>query len=93
MRSSENNAACTILDIDLSEGGNAVYAIKRLIGKVRNVLNLTASVFLSDFPANDFNPLFANLFPGGDAAFGGDSVFSGAIAGSRNQSSCLHRKP
>ncbi|WP_080522589.1 hypothetical protein [Methyloprofundus sedimenti] len=38
--------------------------------------------FLSDFPANDFNPLFANLFPGGDAAFGGDCVFSGTIAGS-----------
>jgi hypothetical protein len=82
MSSFDNDAACTILDIGSSEGGNAVYAMKRLVDRVRSVSNSPVCVFLSDLPTNDFNHLFANLFPSGDAALAGDRVFSGAIGGS-----------
>ena len=63
MSSFDNDAACTILDIGSSEGGNAVYAMKRLVDSVRSVSNSPIWVFLSDLPTNDFNHLFANLFP------------------------------
>ena len=80
--SSGNNDVFTILDIGSSEGGNAVYAMRRLIDSVRKVSDAPISVFLSDLPTNDFNHLFANLFPGGDAALAADRVFPGAIGGS-----------
>jgi hypothetical protein len=82
MGSLEIGTPCTILDIGSSEGGNAVYAMKRLVSSVRGVSDSPVWVFLSDLPTNDFNQLFANLFPRGDAALSGERVFTGAIGGS-----------
>ena len=82
MGSLDRDAVCTILDIGSSEGGNAAYAMKRVIDSLRKVSDSPIWVFLSDLPTNDFNHLFTNLFPCGDAALSGDRVFSGAIAGS-----------
>ncbi len=80
--SNNNDGPYTILDIGSSEGGNAVFAMKRLIDSVRKVSDPPIAVFLSDLPTNDFNQMFANLFPGGNAALTRDRVFPGAIAGS-----------
>ncbi len=82
MGSHDQGTPCTILDVGSSEGGNAVYVMKRLIGSLRKVSDSPISVFLSDLPTNDFNQLFTNLFPSGNTALTGDRVYTGAIAGS-----------
>ncbi len=68
-----------ILDIGSSEGGNAIYAMNRLINKLRCVTDLPISVFFSDLPTNDFNHLFSNLFHEGTAALSGADIFPCAI--------------
>jgi len=70
-----------ILDIGSSEGGNAIYAINRLINKLRCVSALPISVFFSDLPTNDFNHLFSNLFHDGTAALSGADIFPCVIGG------------
>jgi hypothetical protein len=70
-----------ILDIGSSEGGNAIYVMNRLINKLRCVSNLPIWVFFNDLPTNDFNHLFANLFPGGTKALSGPNIFPCAIGG------------
>lgn len=70
-----------ILDIGSSEGGNAIYAMNRLINKLRCVSDLPIWVFFNDLPTNDFNHLFANLFPSGAKALSGPNIFPCAIGG------------
>lgn len=70
-----------IMDIGSSEGGNAIYAMNRLIDKLRCLSDLPIRVFFTDLPTNDFNHLFENLFPGGNAALSGSDIFPCAIAG------------
>jgi len=70
-----------ILDIGSSEGSNAIYAMNRLINKLRCVSDLPIWVLFNDLPTNDFNHLFANLFPGGNAALSGTNIFPCAIGG------------
>jgi len=71
-----------ILDIGSSEGGNAIYAMNRLIRKLRCVSNLPIWVFLDDLPTNDFNHLFSNLYSGGTAALVGTNIFPSVIGAS-----------
>ena len=70
-----------ILDIGSSEGANAIYVMNRLINKLRCKSNLPIWVFFNDLPTNDFNHLFANLFPDGKAALSGANIFPSAIGG------------
>ncbi len=79
--SSDCQTSFGILDIGSSEGGNAIYALNRVINKLRGVSNLPIWVFFNDLPTNDFNHLFANLFPGGNVAISGTNIFPCAIGG------------
>jgi hypothetical protein len=70
------------LDIGTSEGSNAIHAASRIIRRFRTVSNQPVWYFFDDLPTNDFNQLFANLFPDGDPAISEANVFTGAIGGS-----------
>jgi hypothetical protein len=71
-----------LMDIGSSEGGNAIYAMNRVIAVLRQNSQLPVRVFFDDLPTNDFNHLFANLFSQNGAAFSDPEVFPAAIAGS-----------
>ena len=71
-----------LLDLGSSHGGNAIHAMRRLVETLRKRTSSPAWVFFSDLPTNDFNQLFANLFPPGSTAFPEIGVFPAAIAGS-----------
>lgn len=79
--SSDFRTSFGIMDIGSSEGGNAIYAMNRLINKLRCVSDLPVWVFFNDLPTNDFNHLFTNLFPDGTAALSGSDIFPCAIGG------------
>lgn len=79
--SSDCKTSFGILDIGSSEGGNAIYVMNRMINKLRCVSDLPIWVFFSDLPTNDFNHLFANLFPGGAKALSDPNIFPCAIGG------------
>jgi hypothetical protein len=77
-----SRTAWSLMDIGSSEGGNAIYAMNRVISALRQNARLSVRVFFDDLPTNDFNHLFANLFPAQGAAFEQTDVFPAAIAGS-----------
>ena len=79
--SSDSQVSLGILDIGSSEGGNAIYVMNRLISRLRCISNLPIGVFFNDLPSNDFNHLFKNLFPDGEAALSGTNIFPCAIGG------------
>ncbi len=66
--SPDNQNSLSILDIGSSEGGNAIYVMNRLISRLRCQSDLPIEVFFNDLPTNDFNQLFTNLFPDGQAS-------------------------
>lgn len=70
-----------LLDIGSSEGGNAIHVMNRLIRKIRRLSELPVWVFFADLPTNDFNQLFANLFPEGKASLSSKNVYPGVIGG------------
>jgi hypothetical protein len=72
----------SLMDVGSSEGGNAIYAMNRVIAALRKNSQLPVRVFFDDLPTNDFNHLFANLFSPNGAAFSDPEVFPAAIAGS-----------
>lgn len=71
-----------VLDIGSSEGGNAIYAMNRLITALRRHTDLPVWALFDDLPTNDFNQLFLNLFPQGEPAFSAADVFPATIGGS-----------
>lgn len=70
-----------LLDLGSSQGRNALYAMRRLVEAVRRRTAAPAWVLFSDLPSNDFNQLFANLFPQGRPAFSEPGIFPAAVAG------------
>lgn len=78
---SESQTSFGILDMGSAEGGNAIYAMNRLVNRLRSISGLSIWVFFSDLPTNDFNHLFANLFPEGNTALSGPNIFPCAVAG------------
>lgn len=79
--SPDSQLSLGILDIGSSEGGNAIYVMNRLINRLRCISNQPIGVFFNDLPTNDFNHLFKNLFPDGEAALSGTNIFPCAIGG------------
>tara|TARA_R110002095_G_scaffold147250_6_gene127401 strand:+ start:4981 stop:6066 length:1086 start_codon:yes stop_codon:yes gene_type:complete len=71
-----------VLDIGSSEGGNAIYAMNRLITALRHHSDLPVWVLFDDLPTNDFNQLFLNLFPPDRTAFSAPDVYPAAVGGS-----------
>ena len=80
-RSSVSPNSINLLDIGSSEGGNAIQVMDRLIKKIRGMSEIPIWVFFADLPTNDFNHLFANLFPDGKAVLSSKNVYPGVIGG------------
>jgi len=78
----EPRTAWSLMDIGSSEGGNAIYAMNRIVAALRKKSQLPVRVFFDDLPTNDFNQLFTNLFSREGAAFTQADVFPAAVAGS-----------
>ncbi len=74
----------TLLDLGSSQGKNAIRAMRGLAEAIRRRTESPAWVLFSDLPTNDFNRLFANLFPHGPGSTPalGEGVFAAAVAGS-----------
>ncbi|MHB1556621.1 MAG: class I SAM-dependent methyltransferase [Isosphaeraceae bacterium] len=74
----------TLLDLGSSQGKNAIRAMRGLVETIRRRTDAPAWVVFSDLPTNDFNRLFANLFPHGSGSPPplGEGVFAAAVAGS-----------
>lgn len=70
-----------VMDIGSSEGANALYALDRVTRRLRAATTRPLWLLFSDLPTNDFNRLFANLYPGGTAAVAADDAFVGAVGG------------
>ena len=70
-----------LLDLGSSEGGNAIHAMTCLIEALRRRTDAPLWVFFDDLPSNDFNQLFANLFPAGNLVIPGADIFPAAIGG------------
>jgi hypothetical protein len=71
-----------LLDLGSSEGANAIHAMGRLVEALRRKTSEPIWVFFDDLPTNDFNRLFANLYPKGDPALPGADVYAAAVGGS-----------
>jgi len=70
------------MDIGSSEGGNAIYAMERMLVALRRHTDAPAQVFFDDLPTNDFNQLFQNLCPQGRLALTAADIYPAAIGGS-----------
>ena len=62
-----------LLDLGSSEGANAIHAVGAIIEALRERTSADIWTFFDDLPTNDFNRLFANLFPNEELARSGDS--------------------
>ena len=71
-----------IADFACSEGRNAIAAARRVIAAIRRPDQRPIQMVFSDLPTNNFNQLFANLYPPGQPAIASADVFSAAVAGS-----------
>ena len=71
-----------IADFACSEGRNAIAAARRVIAAIRRPDERPIQMVFSDLPTNNFNQLFANLYPPGQPASASADVFSAAVAGS-----------
>ncbi len=78
----EDGSPIVLLDLGSSEGGNAIHAVRAIIEALRKRTKADVWTFFDDLPSNDFNQLFANLFPGSARALGGSGVYPAAIGGS-----------
>ncbi|WP_309386136.1 hypothetical protein [Cerasicoccus frondis] len=69
------------LDVGCSQGGNSVEMLQQLIPSLRERGAASIQPSLADLPSNDFNSVFAKLFPGGVNILG-DDVLPAVIGGS-----------
>ncbi len=78
---SGNSQPIGLVDLGSLEGGNAIHAMTRIVKALRRRTNAPLWVFFNDLPSNDFNQLFANLFPNGGLEIPGAGIFPAAIGG------------
>jgi len=71
-----------LLDLGSSEGANAIHAAVAIIEALRARTQADVWTFFDDLPTNDFNRLFANLFPGATRSSGAGGIYPAAIGGS-----------
>ena len=71
-----------VADFGCSEGRNAIAAAGKIITAFSARDARSIQMVYSDLPTNNFNQLFANLYPAGQAVFPGTDVFSAAVGGS-----------
>ena len=71
-----------VADFGCSEGRNSIAAAARIIAAIRTRDQRPIQTVHSDLPTNNFNQLFANLYPAGRSVFPAANVFSAAVGGS-----------
>ena len=71
-----------LLDLGSSEGANAIHAAAAIIEALRERTSADIWTFFDDLPTNDFNRLFANLFPDPTPSSRTAGVYPAAVAGS-----------
>jgi hypothetical protein len=71
-----------VADFACSEGRNSIAAAARIIAALRTRDQRPILTIHSDLPSNNFNQLFANLYPAGKRVFSDPDVFSAAVGGS-----------
>ncbi len=71
-----------LLDLGSSEGANAIHAAGAIIEALRERTSADIWSFFNDLPTNDFNRLFANLFPDAMRSSRPAGVYSAAVGGS-----------
>jgi hypothetical protein len=71
-----------IADFACSEGRNSIAATRPIVAALRARDQRPIQTVHSDLPTNNFNQLFANLFPGGQRVFAESDVYSAAVTGS-----------
>jgi len=76
-----------VADFGCSEGRNSIAAAGRIIAALRVRDRRPIQTVHSDLPTNNFNQLFANLYPGGQPVFPALDVFSPPWAGRCSTSS------
>jgi len=71
-----------LLDLGSSEGANAIHAAAAIVEALRKRTPADIWTFFDDLPTNDFNRLFANLFPDTTGSGRTAGVYPAAVAGS-----------
>jgi hypothetical protein len=71
-----------VADFGCSEGRNSIAVASRIIEALRSRSNRPVQTIHVDLPSNNFNQLFANLYPKGQQALAFPDVFSAAVGGS-----------
>ena len=71
-----------LLDLGSSEGANAIHAVGAIIEALRERTSADIWTFFDDLPTNDFNQLFANLFPDTTRSSGTAGIYPAAVGGS-----------
>ena len=71
-----------VADFGCSEGRNSIAAARAVVAALRARDSRPIQTIHSDLPINNFNQVFANLFPEGQPAFAFPEVYSAAVAGS-----------
>jgi len=71
-----------LLDLGSSEGANAIHAVGAIIEALRERTSADIWTFFDDLPTNDFNRLFANLFPDTKRSSRPPGIYPAAVGGS-----------
>ncbi|MDT3777827.1 cyclopropane-fatty-acyl-phospholipid synthase [Nitrospira sp. MA-1] len=71
-----------LLDLGSSEGANAIHAVGAIIKALRERTSADIWTFFDDLPTNDFNQLFANLFPDQTPSSRTAGIYTAAVGGS-----------
>ena len=77
-----NGTPIALLDLGSSEGANAIHAVGAIIEALRERTPADIWTFFDDLPTNDFNQLFANLFPDEASSSCIAGIYSAAVGGS-----------
>jgi hypothetical protein len=71
-----------LLDLGSSEGANAIHAVGAIIEALRERTPADIWAFFDDLPTNDFNRLFANLYPDAACSSRRAGIYPAAVGGS-----------
>lgn len=82
MEWADREGPIVLADFGCSEGRNSIVAAKRLLAVIRARTTRPVQTVHCDLPTNNFNQLFANLFPAGGPSRVEPNVYSACVGGS-----------